>query len=240
MQITTRESVPAFPKIVIADAQSPQSEAPKQPWAREMFNYGGDSRDITGSVGGEGAAASGPPLKTSTKAPDPPKLEVGNFSVPVLAGHLASPGERAILERLQDRRKELDSRDRELGMRESLLKVTEKRLQAKVAELKDMEARVNEAIGKRDKAEADRFKSIVAMYENMKSKDAARILERLDMRILVEVATKINPRKMSEILAQMAPESAERLTVELARRADGGKAQNPGQLPKIEGKPSGG
>ncbi len=58
------------------------------------------------------------------------------------------------------------------------------------------------------------------MYENMKSKDAARILDRLDMKILVDVATQINPRKMSEILAQMTPEAAERLTVELARRAD--------------------
>jgi flagellar motility protein MotE (MotC chaperone) len=240
LHITTADSVPAYPKIIVADAQTPQSDpAPKQPWARAMLNFGGDLRDITGSVGGAGATASGPPLKTSTKAPDPPKLEVGNFTVPVLAGHLASPGERAILERLQDRRKELDNRDRELGMRESLLKVTEKRLQAKVAELKDMETRVNEAMGARDKAEAQRFKSIVAMYENMKSKDAARILERLDMRILVEVATKINPRKMSEILAQMTPEAAERLTVELAHRADGNKPQAPNQLPKIEGKPSG-
>ena len=36
------------------------------------------------------------------------------------------------------------------------------------------------------------------MYENMKPKDAARILERLDMRILVEVVTAIKPAKMSE------------------------------------------
>jgi flagellar motility protein MotE (MotC chaperone) len=43
---------------------------------------------------------------------------------------------------------------------------------------------------------------------------------------------------MSEILAQMTPEAAERLTIELARRADG-KAQNPDQLPKIESKPGG-
>ena len=57
------------------------------------------------------------------------------------------------------------------------------------------------------------------MYENMKAKDAARIFDRLDMKILVEVATQIKPRKMSEILAQMSPEAAERLTVELARRA---------------------
>jgi len=36
----------------------------------------------------------------------------------------------------------------------------------------------------------------------------------------------------------MTPEAAERLTVELARRSDT-KSQNPDQLPKIEGKPSG-
>jgi hypothetical protein len=41
---------------------------------------------------------------------------------------------------------------------------------------------------------------------------------------------------MSDILAQMLPESAERLTVELAARS-GGK-DKPADLPKIEGKPS--
>jgi len=174
----------------------------------------------------------------STKAPEPPKLEVGNITVAMDAGHIASAGERAVLGRLQERRKELDTRSRELEMRESLLKATEKRLDAKVAELKDAETRVNTLMGNRDKAEAQRFKGVVAMYENMKSKEAARILERLDMKILVEVATSIKPAKMSEILAQMTPEAAERLTVELARHADA-NSQNPDQLPKIEGKPSG-
>jgi flagellar motility protein MotE (MotC chaperone) len=237
MQITSAESVPDYPKIVVADEQAappvPAPPASKRSWAQQMFNYG----DITGSVGGE-EKSSGPPLKASSKPPDPPKLEVGSLTVPLEAGRIASAGERAILGRLQDRSKELDIRGRELEMRESLLKATEKRLDAKVAELKDAEARVNTAMGNRDKAEAARFKSIVAMYENMKSKDAARILERLDMKILVEVATEIKPAKMSEILAQMTPEAAERLTVELARNA-GGKSQNPDQLPKIEGKPGG-
>ena len=87
--------------------------------------------------------------------------------------------------------------------------------------------------------EAQRFKSIVSMYENMKSKDAARIFDRLDMKILVDVSTQINPRKMSEILGQMSSDSAERLTVELANRASAQpKTANPDQLPKIEGKPS--
>ena len=56
------------------------------------------------------------------------------------------------------------------------------------------------------------------MYENMKAKDAAKIFDRLDIKVLVEVASQIKPRRMSDILAQMTPEAAERLTVELAAR----------------------
>src|SRR6185437_7380712 len=115
---------------------------------------------------------------------------------------------------------------------------TEKRLDAKLTELKDLQAKIKQLMGTREKNGAERFKSIVSMYENMKSKDAARILERLDMRIQAEVTSDIKPAKMSEILAQMSPEGAERLTVELARRADN-KPQSADQLPKIEGKPPG-
>ncbi len=256
MQVTTRESIPDYPKITVADkgAVPPAPAAPK-PWAQEMFNFnnkaGGNStdkvadnrdnnRDITGSVGASEAKPSGPTLKTSDKPPEPPKLEVAGASYPMEPGRINSPGERAILERLQDRRQELDSRNRELEMRESLLKAAEKRLDAKVNELKTMETRVSTATDSREKADAQRFKGIVSMYENMKPKDAARIFDRLDIKILVEVATTMNNRKMAEILAQMTPDAAERLTVELASRAGAQPAQAPDQLPKIEGRPRGG
>ncbi len=240
MQITTRESVPDFPQIVVAGEQAPPpaspAAAPKQPWAREMLNFGADG-DITGSVEG-GEKPNVPQLKKTAKPPDQPKLQVGDITVPIEHDKIASAGERAILGRLQDRRKELDTRSRDLDMRESLLKAAEKRLDAKINELKELEARVKSLMGAREKNEEQRFKSIVSMYENMKSKDAARILERLDMRIQVAVTSEIKPAKMSEILAQMTPEAAERLTAELARRADG-KPENADQLPKIEGKPNG-
>jgi flagellar motility protein MotE (MotC chaperone) len=204
-----------------------------------MFSFNaGRPGDITGSTGGE-EKPSEPALKVSDKPPEAPKLEVAGAAIPLEPGRIASPGERAILERLQTRRQELDTRNREMEMRENLLKAAEKRLEDKVAELKDTESRVNTAMGTRDKMEVQRFKSIVSMYENMKSKDAARIFDRLDMKILVEVSTQINPRKMSEILGQMSSDMAERLTVELANRASAQpKAVGPDQLPKIEGKPS--
>jgi flagellar motility protein MotE (MotC chaperone) len=206
-----------------------------QSWAQRMFNFPG----VTGAVGDKIAEKSETPQPKSDRAPskpEEPKGTAGWTPVPLDGSRPKSAAEAAILDRLQERRTELDARAKELEMRESLLKAAEKRLEARVNELKDLEARVNDMVQQRDEGETTRFKNVVTMYENMKAKDAAKIFDRLDLKILVEVATKINPRRMSDILAQMAPESAERLTVELAARSDAkGKTAD---LPKIEGKPN--
>ena len=229
---TTRDSIPNVTPIIV-QGQQPE---PAQPWAREMFNYGGD---VTGSVG-----ASKPPeppkdskdaKDKNAKTPiDPPNSTPGLM---VALDPVAPRGERAILERLSDRRKQLDERNRELEMRENLLKAAEKRVEARVAELKELEARVKGALEQRDQDELKRFKGVVTMYENMKPKDAARIFDRLDLKILVDVSTQMKPATMSAILAQMSPDAAERLTVELANRAGGQKSAD--ALPQIEGRPNG-
>jgi flagellar motility protein MotE (MotC chaperone) len=101
-----------------------------------------------------------------------------------------------------------------------------------------MEARVTGVEKKKDEEEAAKFKSLVSMYENMKAKDAAKIFDRLDLRILVEVVNAMNARRMSDILGLMTPEAAERLTIEIANRSGAiGKTSAPAELPKIEGRP---
>jgi hypothetical protein len=50
----------------------------------------------------------------------------------------------------------------------------------------------------------------------------------------------MNPRRMSDILAQMTPDVVERLTLEIASRSGAvdKAATMPAELPKIEGRPS--
>src|SRR5262249_12784497 len=117
------------------------------------------------------------------------------------------------------------------------LKAHEQRIDAKVDELKGVEGRITQANHQKDEAEAQRFKNIVTMYENMKPKDAAKIFDRMDMVVLIDVASHMKPQKMSDVLAQMLPENAEKLTVELARRSGGDQAAPETDLPKIEGRP---
>jgi flagellar motility protein MotE (MotC chaperone) len=68
--------------------------------------------------------------------------------------------------------------------------------------------------------EAGQFAAIVAMYEVMKPKDAAKIFNNLDMEVLVRVSTAMQPRKMAPILAEMDAARAQELTVSMAALAD--------------------
>jgi flagellar motility protein MotE (MotC chaperone) len=147
-----------------------------------------------------------------------------------------SASERAILERLQARRQELEAKAREIDIRESLLKAAEKRAEGRVEELKAIESRITGAAQQKADEEAARFKGIITMYEGMKPKDAAKVFDRLEMPVLFEIASQIAPRKMADILGLMSPEAAERLTVEMARRAGSDKSGAAADLPKIEGK----
>jgi|GEM_PF-183870 len=254
-----REAGPADRGPASHDASPP---AAQKGWMQEVFGY----PEYTGSVAAPPAEKSGAPAAAAGAKPEPkppsgePKAAAGEAKAKPGEAKPAPPdakgagapgaldldhptpsaGERAVLESLNQRRLELEARARELDVRENLLAATEKRVEARLAEIKAAEARINATVHKQDEAEAARFKALASMYENMKPKDAAKIFDRLDMRILIELAAQLNPRRMSDILGQMSPEVAERLTSEIATRSGAvEKAAPAADLPKIEGRPNG-
>ena len=204
-------------------------------WAQDSFNFPtgrGDPGDITGSVDEKKKEE---PPKPEAPAAEPPKPE-GLVTLPAEGQAPVSPSERAILERLQSRRQELEARAREIDIRESLLKAAEKKVESRVEELKGVESRISTATEQKNEADAARFKGIITMYESMKPKDAAKVFDRLEMPVLYQIASQIAPRKMSDILGLMQPEAAERLTTEMAHRAGSDQSASAAELPKIEGK----
>ena len=69
LQITSRESVPDQPKIVLTEKYAkPGTAGPRQPWAQEMFSFNrGNSSDVTGSVGAAEEKSSDPALLKKNK-----------------------------------------------------------------------------------------------------------------------------------------------------------------------------
>lgn len=130
-----------------------------------------------------------------------------------------STAERELIERLGERREQIDARQRELDMREKLLETAERKLDGRVGELKAVEEKLEGKKDDKDSGESQGLKKLVIMYENMKPKDAARVFDRLPSDVLVPMVLQMNPRKMSEVMASMSAEAAEKLTVALAVRA---------------------
>lgn len=262
------ENAPAVADATTVIRSSPDAPPDgKSSWAQQMFNFpGGTSTnpadrlpqvpadrikieqaavttanpDITGAIsappGGAGAKPS--PAAAGTKPGSPSATQPDGIVIPTNGAVLPSGAEREILERLVQRREELDARARELDIRENLVKTAEQRIDAHLAEIKEVEARIKSETQEKDQVEAARFKGLVTMYENMKPRDAAKIFDGLDMGVLIKVVSQINPRTMADIMAQMSPELAERLTVALATKTQSVSKNDPAQLPKIVGQPT--
>lgn len=144
------------------------------------------------------------------------------------AAPLFTRSEVDMLQSLAQRRDQLDARARELDIRENLLAAAEKRIEEKVAGLKEIEARIADLLKKHDEQEMEKLRSLVKVYETMKPKDAARIWDQLDMTILLDVAELMKEAKLAPILSDMTPERARTVTEEIRSRK---------QLPKTLGQP---
>ena len=123
-----------------------------------------------------------------------------------------------VLQQLAKRRVELDQRARQIDEREALVKAAEQRMDQKMAELKALQATVQDLLKQRNAADEQQLQSLVKIYENMKPKAAAAIFEEMDMDVLLDVISRMNERKVSPILALVNPTRAKEVTFELTQR----------------------
>lgn len=129
-----------------------------------------------------------------------------------------SAAEVDVLASLSKRRAELDERARALDMRENVLAATEKRVDEKIATLKQLQTQVTALIGQRDSAQEKQVAALVKTYSAMKPKDAARIFDGLSDDVLVPVAQEMKSDALAPVLAAMSPTAAQKLTVKLASK----------------------
>lgn len=145
----------------------------------------------------------------------PVRVDAEGNRVPVADGQSGAT-DRVLLERLAERRNELQNYDEELALRASLVDAAEKRLEERTATLQALESQIAALVDQQSAMEGEQFAGIVAMYEAMKPKDAAAIFNTLEMDVLLRVAKSISSRKMAPIMAAMSAERAQELTVAMA------------------------
>ncbi len=128
---------------------------------------------------------------------------------------LLTQSEIDLLQKLAERRVEIDERAKELKTREALLAAAESRIDRKIQDFKALQATIESLITTYDEQQDTKLMSLVKIYENMKPKDAARIFEELEMDVLLQVAERMKERSLAPIMAKMNPVKAREVTVEL-------------------------
>ena len=132
-----------------------------------------------------------------------------------------------LLQQLSIRRDKLDKRENEMEIRAGLLDAAEKRIDKKVQELKVLQTTIEKLLKTHEDQQNAKMASLVKIYEAMKPKDAARIFEELDLVTLLLVAEGMKERKLAPVMAQMNPEKAKEMTIELTRLRELPRAGSP-------------
>lgn len=174
------------------------------------------------------AAMAADPSKAAPKAAPPaqkaaarPAAQAANCPAPSIADQAGlSAAEFRLLNSLQERRQQLDARERTITTREGVLKAAEGRVQARLTELREIENQIKAQLGQLDTQENERIQGLVRVYEKMRPKDSAEIFQGLENDVQIQVASRMKEGPLAAMMAQMAPDRARTLTTLLAQRAN--------------------
>ena len=131
---------------------------------------------------------------------------------------VASASEVDVVNSLSKRRRELDKREGQLTTQANMITAAEQRVDAKIAQLKQLQAQITQLLGQRDEVQKAQVAALVKTYSTMKPKDAARIFNDLPDDVLVPVARDMKSDQLALVLASMNAENAKALTIKLANR----------------------
>ncbi len=181
---------------------------------------------LVARVGGAAAEVAGP----ETMSPPPAA------AVPLMQGYtdLLAPGaakptvssegltparcDPALATMLAAERRSLADRQTELDLRAQMLAAAEKKAAEQIARLEQARQDVSTLLDRRAAMAKADLQRLVSIYENMKPKDAARLLNETDAEILVDLLDLMQERRSAPILAEMEAAKVNQLTRTLALR----------------------
>lgn len=172
----------------------------------------------------EGAAAEVTP---GPQAPPPASVvPMAQGYTDLLAPNPTPPSPQAIPARcdpalatlLGAERQSLAERQTELDLRAQMLAAAEKKAGEQLARLEQARQDVSALLDRRAAMAKADLQRLVSIYENMKPKDAARLLNETDPEILVDLLDLMQERRSAPILAEMDAAKVNQLTRTLALR----------------------
>ncbi|MBA4249278.1 MAG: hypothetical protein C0432_00960 [Candidatus Puniceispirillum sp.] len=115
------------------------------------------------------------------------------------------------LAHLKEEKEKIEKAKSELVNQQQSTVLAKEEINIKLKEMKKVEKSIKELLLQAEEKKKSQLGKYIKIIEGMKTKNAAVIFDKLDMDLLKEVVSVMNPRKVSMILDQMNPAKAKEL-----------------------------
>jgi flagellar motility protein MotE (MotC chaperone) len=128
------------------------------------------------------------------------------------------PDPSGLLAAIREREQELDRRAARMADRARILEVAEAKYEEQTAALKEAERKLAETLAIAETAAESDLDRMVAVYQSMKPKEAARIFETMDVTFAAGFLARMREDAAARILGGMTPERAYAVSAVIAGR----------------------
>ncbi|MHA1558745.1 MAG: MotE family protein [Alphaproteobacteria bacterium] len=104
---------------------------------------------------------------------------------------------------LIQKKKDLDDRDKEISKKEVQLRKFGKEVSDKTDTLEKIQKEIKLLLNEADESEKTRWEKLAKVYEEMKPKKAAKVLNVMEIPFLKNLMRSMNQRKLAPILSNM-------------------------------------
>lgn len=178
------------------------------------MNISGIEIGFLGQANAESVEQKVPPKDDKTeKSADGKSLEA---KTKLTAATGLSPEEVALFNSLDDRKKQLDAKEVELKKLEEELHNQKVELEKRLAQLEQLRTQIGNQLQERVNTDAEQVDKLVAFYSSMKPGTAAKVIEKINEDLAVEVLRKMKKKEAAEIMNMIASDKAQRLSEKFA------------------------
>ncbi|WAC48055.1 hypothetical protein OVA03_15365 [Asticcacaulis sp. SL142] len=213
-------------RAAFAEEAAPAEKAPAKPAAKTPEAKTAEAQTAGTKADGEGADASSAQAPNAMSVMDMATPAATVAPAPVCATSIndlakqagMSPSELQVLQSLGTRRTQLDAREKQIASQEALIQAADAKLDGRIKQMEALKGQIQALLDQANKGADDDTARMIKVYEAMKPKDAARVLETMRDDVRLPIAAKMKERSLAAVLAQMTPNGAKELTEKLAMR----------------------
>lgn len=165
-----------------------------------------------------------PPAIPESPLLQPVVIRPAVAATPALAQEPAAPaeeGQEAEPETRENLARDLTAREQALARKEAELRELEAQVDEKLTRLRELEVRMQNLIDSAGSIQDEKMAHLIDVYSNMKPKQAALVLQTLEESIAVRILAGMSGRKAGEVLSAVRADRAAELSAALTRLQTG-------------------